>query len=67
MTRKGEPPIRSFFARRFYRLINRMSKVELVDGARDYRMMTRQVVDALTGMREYNRFSKGLFEFVASG
>lgn len=64
VTRKGEPPIRSFFARRFYRLINQMSKVELVDGARDYRMMTRQVVDALTGMREYNRFSKGLFEFV---
>lgn len=64
ITRKGEPPIRSFFARRFYRLINRMSKVELVDGARDYRMMTRPVVDALTTMREYNRFSKGLFEFV---
>lgn len=64
VTRKGEPPIRSFFARRFYRLINHMSKVELVDGARDYRMMTRPVVDALTSMREYNRFSKGLFEFV---
>lgn len=64
VTRKGEPPIRSFFARRFYRLINHMSKVELVDGARDYRMMTRPVVDALISMREYNRFSKGLFEFV---
>ena len=64
VTRKGEPPIRSFFARRFYRLINRLSKVELVDGARDYRMMTRPVVDALISMREYNRFSKGLFEFV---
>ena len=64
VTRKGEPPIRSFFARRFYHLINHMSKVELVDGARDYRMMTRPVVDALISMREYNRFSKGLFEFV---
>lgn len=64
VTRKGEPPIRSFFARRFYCLINHMSKVELVDGARDYRMMTRPVVDALISMREYNRFSKGLFEFV---
>ena len=64
VTRKGEPPIRSFFARRFYRLINHMSKVELVDGARDYRMMTRPVVNALISMREYNRFSKGLFEFV---
>ena len=52
VTRKGEPPIRSFFARRFYRLINHMSKVELVDGARDYRMMTRPVVDALISMRE---------------
>lgn len=64
VTRKGEPPIRSFFARSFYRLINHMSKVELIDGARDYRMMTRPVVDALISMREYNRFSKGLFEFV---
>lgn len=64
VTRKGEPPIRSFFARMFYRLINKMSKVELVDGARDYRLMTRQMVDAILSMKEYKRFSKGLFSFV---
>lgn len=64
VTRKGEPPIRSFFARMFYRLINKMSKVELVDGARDYRLMTRQMVDAIISMKEYKRFSKGLFSFV---
>lgn len=64
VTRKGEPPIRSFFARMFYRLINKMSKVELVDGARDYRLMTRQMVDAILTMKEYKRFSKGLFSFV---
>lgn len=64
VTRKGEPPIRSFFARMFYRLINKMSKVELVDGARDYRLMTRQMVDAILSMKEYKRFSKGLFGFV---
>ena len=64
VTRKGEPPIRSFFARMFYRLINKMSKVELVDGARDYRLMTRQMVDAVLSMKEYKRFSKGLFSFV---
>lgn len=64
VTREGEPPIRSFFARIFYKLINRMSKVEMVDGARDYRLMTRQVVDAIISMREYNRYSKGLFSFV---
>lgn len=64
VTRKGEPPIRSFFARMFYRLINKMSKVELVDGARDYRLMTRQMVDAIIEMKEYKRFSKGLFSFV---
>ena len=62
--RKGEPPIRSFFARMFYKIINKMSKVEMVDGARDYRLMSRQMVDAIISMREYNRYSKGLFSFV---
>lgn len=64
VNRAGEPPIRSFFARIFYRLINKMSKIEMVDGARDYRLMTRQMVDAIISMREYNRYSKGLFSFV---
>ena len=64
VTRKGEPPIRSFFSREFYKLINHMSKVEMVDGARDYRLMTRQMVDSIVSMREYNRFSKGIFGFV---
>ena len=64
VTRKGEPPIRSFFARIFYKLINKMSKIEMVDGARDYRLMTRQMTDAILSMKEYNRYSKGLFSFV---
>lgn len=64
VTRKGEPPIRSFFARMFYKLINRISKTEIVDGARDYRLMTRQVVDAILEMTEYNRFTKGIFGWV---
>lgn len=64
VTRKGEPPIRSFFARRFYSIINRLSKTEIVDGARDYRMMTRTMVDSILSMREYNRFSKGIFSWV---
>ena len=64
VTRKGEPPIRSFFARRFYGLIHRLSKTEIVDGARDYRLMTRQFVDELLRLGEYNRFSKGLFGWV---
>ncbi len=64
VTRKGEPPIRSFFARMFYKVINKMSNVELVDGARDYRLMKRIVVDAILQFKEYNRFSKGLFGFV---
>lgn len=64
VNRKGEPKIRSFFARRFYKIINKMSKVEMVDGARDYRLMTRQVVDAILSLKEYNRYSKGLFSFV---
>lgn len=62
--RKGEPPIRSFFARRFYGLIRKISKTEIVDGARDYRLMTRQVTDAILAMGEYNRFSKGIFGWV---
>lgn len=64
VSRKGEPPIRSFFARMFYRIINKMSKTEIVDGARDYRLMTRQFVDAVLSMGEYNRFSKGIFGWV---
>ena len=64
VTRDGEPPVRSFFARLFYRLINKISKVEIVDGARDFRMMTRRMVDALLSLKEYNRFSKGLFAWV---
>lgn len=64
VTRKGEPKIRSFFARMFYRLMNRISKTEIVDGARDYRLMTRQVVDAILAMTEYNRFTKGIFGWV---
>ncbi len=64
VTRKGEPPIRSFFARMFYKIINKMSKVEMVDGARDYRLMTRQMVNAIIDLKEYNRYSKGLFSFV---
>ena len=59
--RKGEPPIRSFFARCFYRLINKLSKTEIVDGARDYRIMSRKMVDAILSMGEYNRFTKGIY------
>lgn len=62
--RQGEPPIRSFFARKFYKLMNKISQTELVDGAQDYRMMTRQFVDSLLELSEYNRFSKGLFGWV---
>jgi len=62
--RKGEPPIRSWFARRFYSLMNKISDADIVDGARDYQMMTRQVVDAILSMGEYNRFSKGIFGWV---
>ena len=64
VTRKGEPPIRSFFARMFYYLINKVSDVQLVDGARDFQMMNRMVVDAILSMKEYNRFSKGIFSWV---
>lgn len=63
-TREGEPAIRSFFAKKFYQLINKISDTEMIDGARDYRMMTRQMVDAVLELAEYNRFSKGLFSWV---
>ncbi len=62
--RKGEPVIRSWFARRFYRLINKIADADIVDGARDYQMMTRKVVNAILSMKEYNRFSKGIFGWV---
>lgn len=64
VSRKGEPVIRSFFARRFYKMINRVSQADIVDGARDYRFMTRQMVDSIVSMQEYNRFSKGIFGWV---
>lgn len=64
VTRKGEPKIRSFFARCFYKLINKISKADIVDGARDFRLMNRQMVDAILSMSEYNRFSKGIFGWV---
>ena len=64
VSRDGEPPIRSFFARQFYRIINNISETEIVDGARDYRLMTRQMVNAILSMEEYNRFSKGIFSWV---
>ena len=64
VTRKGEPKIRSWFARQFYRLINRYTEVEIVDGARDFRLMKRQVVDSILSLEEYGRFSKGLFVWV---
>ena len=64
VNRKGEPPIRSFFARMFYRIMNKICKTEVVDGARDFRLMNRPFVNALLDMKEYNRFSKGLFGWV---
>lgn len=64
VTRKGEPPIRSFFARLFYKIINKMSHANIVDGARDFQMMSRKVVDAILSMGEYNRFSKGIFGWI---
>lgn len=63
-TREGEPLIRSFFAKMFYKLINKISQVEMVDGARDFRLMRRQMVDAILEVSEYNRFSKGIFAWV---
>lgn len=64
VSRKGEPPIRSFFARRFYQLMKHISRTEIMDGARDYRLMTRQMVDAILQMQEYNRFTKGIYGWV---
>lgn len=64
VTRKGEPPIRSFFAKCFYKIINKISDTQMEDGARDFRLMKRQVVEAVLSLREYNRFSKGLFSWV---
>ncbi|MBR3464385.1 MAG: glycosyltransferase family 2 protein [Clostridiales bacterium] len=64
VTRQGEPPIRSFFARCFYKLINKMIDVEIADGARDFRLMRRQVVDAILSLSERQRFSKGIFAWV---
>ena len=64
VTRKGEPVIRSFFARLYYKLINKISKTEIVDGARDFRLMTRQMVNSVLSLKEYNRFSKGIFSWV---
>ncbi len=64
VTRKGEPPIRSFFARMFYRIINKISDADIVDGARDYRLMKRDMVNTILDMKEYNRFSKGIFGWI---
>ncbi len=64
VTREGEPKIRSFFARMFYKIINRMIEVEIADGARDFRLMKRQVVDAILDLNERQRFSKGIFAWV---
>ena len=64
VTRKGEPPIRSFFARSFYRLMKHISKTEMMDGARDYRLMTRPMVNAILELTEYNRFTKGIYGWV---
>ena len=64
VTRKGEPLLRSFFARSFYRIINRLSSADIVDGARDYRIMTRCMVDAIVSMKEYNRFTKGIYGWI---
>ena len=64
VTRTGEPPIRSFFARKFYQLMNKISDTEMVDGVRDFRLMKRKVVDAILQVGEYNRFSKGIFSWV---
>lgn len=64
VTRKGEPRIRSWFAKKFYKVINKISDAEVVDGARDFRLMKREMVDAIVSMSEYNRFSKGIFGWV---
>ena len=62
--RKGEPPVRSFLARGFYKIMSKISKIEIVDGARDYRLMTRKAADAVLDVREYNRFTKGIFGWI---
>ena len=62
--RAGEPPVRSFLARRFYKIINRISDAEIIDGARDFRLMKREMVDAIVAMSEHNRFSKGIFGWI---
>lgn len=64
VSRTGEPPIRSFFARAFYKIINKISTADIVDGARDYRLMKREMVDAIVEMGEYNRFSKGIYGWI---
>ena len=64
VSRKGEPVIRSFFARQYYKIINKISKTEIVDGARDFRLMTRQMVNSILELKEYNRYSKGIFSWV---
>ncbi|MBO4291212.1 MAG: glycosyltransferase family 2 protein [Lachnospiraceae bacterium] len=64
VSRKGEPPVRSFFARMFYKLMKKISRTEIMDGARDYRLMTRQMVNAILSMKEYNRFTKGIYGWV---
>lgn len=64
VSRKGEPIIRSFFARMFYRVMRRITDIEIVDGARDYRVMNRSMVDSILALQEYNRFSKGIFSWV---
>ena len=64
VTRQGEPKIRSFFARKFYKLINKISDADVVDGARDFRLMKREMVDAIVAMGEQNRFSKGIFGWI---
>ena len=64
VSRKGEPKIKSFFSHRYYRFFNRVSKIEIVEGGTDYRVMTRQVVDSILQLEEYNRFTKGLFQWI---
>lgn len=64
VSRVGEPPIRSWFARKFYSLINKISDADIVDGARDFRLMRREMVEAIIAMSEYNRFSKGIFGWI---
>lgn len=64
VSRKGEPPVRSFFAKCYYKLINKISSTEIVDGARDFRLMSRQMVNSILSLKEYNRFSKGIFSWV---